>query len=64
MIKRLAPALKKKAGKSSRKPRVTASKTRTPAVRASSNRAHREKELTLAAEEVFLIYDARENAKT
>ena len=66
MIKRLVSAPKKKARKASVPIRSKNKKTRRVAVRAVSNRAGREEESTLAAEQIFLMYDAAEarHAKT
>jgi hypothetical protein len=60
MIKRLASAPGKKTKKASVPLRSKNKKVRPLAARATSNRAGREEESTLAAEQVFLMYDAAE----
>jgi hypothetical protein len=60
MIKRLASAPKKKARKTSLPLRSKNKKARRVMVRPASNRAGREEESTLAAEQIFLMYDVAE----
>jgi hypothetical protein len=58
MIKRLAPALRKKIKKAPL--RSKNKKSRRVATRAVSSRARGEDDSTLAAEQIFLMYDAAE----
>jgi hypothetical protein len=66
MIKRLASAPKKKARKTSLPLRSKNKKARRIMARPASNRVGKEEESTLAAEQIFLMYDAAEakHAKT
>jgi hypothetical protein len=66
MIKRLASAPRKKTKKASAPLRSKNNKARRVAPRTTSNRAGREEESTLAAEQIFLMYDVAEakHAKT
>jgi hypothetical protein len=66
MIKRLASAPKKKARKTSVALRSKNKKARRIVAGKASNRAGRVEESTLAAEQIFLMYDAAEakHAKT
>jgi len=60
MIKRLASAPRKKIKKTPAPLRSNNKKVRRVVSRAASNRAGREEESTLAAEQIFLMYDAAE----
>jgi len=66
MIKRLVSSPRKKTQKASVPIRSKNKKARRVVARPASNRVGREEESTLAAEQVFLIYDAAEakHAKT
>jgi hypothetical protein len=62
MIKRLTSAPKKKTRKTSVALRAKNKKARSVTARAASNRPGGEGESTLAAEQIFLMYDAVEAA--
>jgi hypothetical protein len=60
MIKRLAATLRKKTKKASTPLRSTNKKVRCLATLKASNRGGKEEESALAAEQIFLMYDAAE----